>query len=179
MGKQQFTIDTLYETLKKYYQSYLIEFDNFKTVYAAQGGTVNDYAWAVFQHLIIEIAKSYHNGEMPEEDYYRKLRDTYWEMTLFQRRYENKKGNHTFQQYLLNDLLWNNAKETQLQLNAIVIPVRGCCEYCDSVDGITVPIDEAIKKQQVDANKCKHEYGCRITYGYLSVRDSNGRLITK
>ena len=170
MKKDQFTIDTLYDTYREFYQSYLMELENLKAVYAENGGSVNDFAWLVFQKILEALAKSFQNGKITDEYFYEKSRGVYGEMTLFQRRYENKKGNHTYKQFLLNDLLWNKAKSKKYRLNTIVISLKGCCEYCDTQDEKSVPIEEAIKKQPLDAIKCTNSYGCRACYGY-SIQD--------
>lgn len=167
MKKDYFTIDTLFDTYREYYQRYQMDFQDFKAVYEENGGSINDFAWFIFQKILEAIAKGFQNGALTIEDFYEQTRTTYWEMTSFQRRYENKKGNHTYKQFLLNDLVWNKAKLKEYKANAIVIcGSEYCCEYCNGQDEKTVPIDEAIKSQPLDSTKCKHHYGCRCCYGY-------------
>lgn len=136
---------------------------------------MKDFAWYIFQNILTAIAEAYSKGEITEEKYYSENKDIYWEMTLFQRRYENKKGNNTMKLVLHNDLLYNKCR-SELELNAVVIAVKGCCTYCDIQNGKTVPIDEAIKNPPMDCTKCTNKYGCRCTYAYQIRSNENSNF---
>ena len=52
-----------------------------------------------------------------------------------------------------------------------------CCEYCDSMNGNRIDLDEAIKKRYLASEKCTREWGCNCCYAYTAERDENGDLI--
>lgn len=171
MKNDDFTIDWLYLTLCKFYDKYQIKEQNFKKVYAEEKGSVKDFAWLTFQKILKAIADAFVNGSITEEKFYQEQKAVYWEMTLFQRRHENKKGNHTYKEVLSNDLKLNKIQNGKYELNAIVIcGSEYCCEYCNSFNELSVPLEEAIKNPPLDCNKCTHHYGCRCLYGYEMLK---------
>ena len=172
---KKYTIDWLYTTYKDFYDLYEIREDNFKTVYKGRGCSVFDFAWYGFNLILSKIAEAYQAGTITEEKFYRSMKEVYWEMTLFQRRHENKKGNHTHKQFLHNYLLWNkvyNIMHIDGELDAIIIS-NNCCEYCDTMHLLKNSLDKEIKLPLFDSNKCKHHYGCRAVYGFEIKDDDN------
>ena len=103
MKNEHFTIDEMYKTYKEFYDLFKMELDNIKVVYTEHGGTVRDFGWHIFNRLLVALAKNFQDGIIPDTFYYERLREVYFQMTLFQRRHEGKKGNHTYNQFLLND----------------------------------------------------------------------------
>lgn len=138
-------------------------------------GSVMDFAWAVFQKILTEVANAFQKGDITEEQFYRENKDIYFEMTFFQRRHENKKGNHVFQLALYNDLLYNKYR-TRLKLNVVIISGH-CCTFCNNLNNQQIPFEEALKEQYLGSNNCTRECGCNCTYAFRTLRDSNGKLI--
>lgn len=70
----------------------------------------------------------------------------------------------------------NQAKSAHLLMNAILI-TNGCCEECNKINGKIIPLQQAIKDKPLPYYKCSREPSCICCYGFISVKDENGRLI--
>lgn len=81
----------------------------------------------------------------------------------------------------------DSALSTNLNLNVILI-TKGCCNECDKLSDMTIPLDEYLKNPILPYNKCTRHtlpnppYSasfCICTLGFASLRDENGRLIER
>ncbi len=168
MVRQEFTIDSLYQTYEKLFITYQIDKANLEEVYQERGGSINDFAWYIFQKIIMELLKALNQGQIDSKYYFGHCKDVYLEMTFFQRKYEGKKGNHTFQLFLENDLRLHQVQHSEMPLDVIVIAAKDSCDYCKSQNGKISSLEEALKNPLIHASNCKHKvYGCRCLYGYI------------
>lgn len=172
---KKFTINTLFDTYSDFYKEYGITSENFKTVYAETGGSVNDFAWSTFQKILIAIANAFKNNELAEMEFYEKTYRVYGEMTGFQVRFENKKGSHTWIQQQLNYI-----KYCQLQfenLEGFEVFCVSCCKPCDADYQKKFTIPETIGHVNTIESRCCATYGGhRTTYFPIVPEDPNSLI---
>ena len=128
---------------------------------------IKDWVWSHFQDMVTELAKAHLQGKIATLQYIEDTKDVYWQMLILQRRFENKKANHVFNQILKFEILRFEEQNFEYKDKKFyIIPIsKNCCPYCDSLDGKFFPIEEAVINPPVDANKCTNELGCRTSYG--------------
>lgn len=55
-----------------------------------------------------------------------------------------------------------------------------CCDHCNSLDGRTIPMEDAIKNPDIlELDKCTREDGCNCWWSSVVMVDKNGRIIFK
>ncbi len=92
-------------------------------------------------------------------------------MVLFQRRHENKKANHIWNQVMQSDLMCYKAQsDNEENVQVEIDPFDGCCNYCLSFIDKFYSMKEVIDKPPHNSNKCTHEYGCRCFYLRKTIR---------
>lgn len=178
MAKQHRTLDWLIQTYLPFLQKFGMNEENIRGYFETwkkgkEPAYVTDYMWTIFNQLLVEVAKQVKD----KVSIYRLHADIYLQMSMFQRKYENKKGNHTLKQHFLNRL-----KHTEMESNLLMhvgIVSGHCCPFCDSLNNLSMSFKEALETQPLASSKCTREYGCNCTYTFKVLRDNNDRVIRK
>lgn len=130
-----------------------------------------DFLWSLFQFLIIETS----NNSKDEHEMYSRHEQIYYKMTSFRRKYENSKSNDILQ---LGFDSYLNSLEPIGNIRMKVQIISGhCCDYCNSLNGKRIDLEDAKKNRYLASEKCTREYGCNCCYGYSPELDENGNLI--
>lgn len=55
-----------------------------------------------------------------------------------------------------------------------------CCPVCDKLKDVIMPLEQALNEQLLPPPDCTRPYGgCICCYGFIGIRDDNGRLKKK
>ncbi len=137
-----------------------------------EGATPKDFLWYTFQSIINAIAEQ----AASEEQMYQLNYDTYFKMWQFLVSVEKRNANHITRLMYENQFRLWKAKGGVFKKEVVLI-MKGCCDYCDSLNGLRVSIDDAIKNIYLGSVNCTHKLGCNCTCSAENCRDENGRLI--
>jgi len=128
LRNKELTIDWLFKNYMPFLQKFQMEEENIRNHFEKwkqnRVPLIGDYLWFIFNFLLHEVVKQSNT----EIDIYKKHREIYYEMTQFQRLYENKPANHTYRLYLENDLRLKEL-ESNMLLNVTIISGH-CFSYC-------------------------------------------------
>jgi len=149
--------------VKSYYNSYIKEQPN---------GDKYNFLWALYQHLIIETSKL--DLTIYELNHAHSM--IYFHMATFRRTYEDVLANDIFQ--LALDCSVNSYEPVDgFKMAVSIITATDCCDYCNSMNGKRIDIEDMLLNKPYQAIICTNNRGCRTTFAYVPSRDKNGRLI--
>lgn len=179
MKKRPLTLDRFLKAFFPFLKKHGMEEDNIRIYFQTwlkthPGGSVNDFAWMIFNSLLFEIPKQI---STTDPNFYKYQEDVYFQMAVFERKYESKNGNQSWKLMLkakLNGYLFENECEC-----AIEILTSNDCEHSKQFEGkLFEPID-FLENPPVPNNKCSRSNGCLCFLICIPKRDKNGKLIMK
>jgi hypothetical protein len=85
-------------------------------------------------------------------------------------------GSHILKLKLHCDLVQANSSDYRVL--AMIIGSK-CCPECDMIDGMAIPIEEALLQQPLPHPICEKETGCVCCYVFVGERDMDNNLIMK
>lgn len=104
---------------------------------------------------------------------YQTLRPIYMEMWQF---LIQEKRTTTHIKKLIHRCDLEQAADTDFLVNVHIIGNK-CCPECDKYDQRTMPLSEALHEEPLPISTCVRANGCTCCYGFIGVRDENGRLV--
>jgi len=134
--------------------------------------SINNYFWYILQNIIAAIPVQVSS----EEQMYQLNYDTYFIMWEFLAYVESKNANHVKKLMHQNELKLWRLKQTNFKVEVVIIS-KGCCDYCESLNGKLISFEEALDKEYLASDKCSREKGCNCCYSVLNSIDENGELI--
>jgi hypothetical protein len=170
------------EWVVKYYLDFLMKFgidekELTKRYYEFHSAKIQlnnkDFIWYIFQNLLLENS----NIIKSETEFYRNLRDIYFQMVYFRRKHEKTKANEILQLAFEAELKINE-NESRLDLEVVIISGH-CCDYCDSLNNKKFTLKEVFDKKFLGSENCKNERGCNCCYALIAKQDENGFAIIK
>ncbi len=134
-----------------------------------------DFIWRIFNELVVIFPKYF----LPESrELYSILRDLYSEMGAFLID-TGCNRNHVHKKFFETQLKLLEIDSRDFGYEQDVEVIGGhCCEYCNKLDGLKLPIDEFIKLNPIPG-ACSNPNGCNCTYAMTARFDKRGRLIQK
>jgi hypothetical protein len=147
-------------------------FDTWKASHPV--GSVNDFAWMIFNTILHEIPKQIPTSH---PHFYKFQADTYFNMALFQRRFENKSGNHVW-----SDMLRCKVHEQTNNFHFLLcyeIVGDSQCSHSMQYDGKKYGYSEILEELRVFNKNCSREKGCICMVCAIGVRNKNGSLISR
>jgi len=146
------------------YQEWIIKFGETEKSKA-------DFVWSMFNR----IANSYAGKFKNELEMYTFMRGIYADMWQFLLK-EGRDSSHVKRLMHYCDL--KTAGDENYKVNAQIIGTK-CCPECDEIDGLVIPLDEAINKQILPFKGCTRKNGCICCYGFPYERDLENNLVRK
>jgi hypothetical protein len=130
----------------------------------------NDFIYSLFNGLIFKTGQIVRGKKL-----YQVLRPIYFEMWRFLL-YEEKPRSHVLKLMLYCDLIL--AEDENYKMRAQIIGSK-CCDECDKLDGLNMPIEDAIMNQPLPVPNCTKTTGCACCYGFSVERDLRGKPVPK
>ena len=128
----------------------------------------NDFIWRIFNRLVFEAPSK--DGNL-----YQNLRDVYGEMFGFLIK-EKKSASHILRQIHYCDLALHEERNYVIE---VVVHSSDCCPECNSIEGLKMTVEEALKKEIIPLRDCTRSKGCICFYGFRAKRDQNGTIVMK
>jgi len=130
-----------------------------------------DFLWSIFQQVENAILHTYKDSAL----LYQHLKDLYLTMWKF---LIDEKRNATHMQKLINYCDLKKADSADYKTLAQCIATH-CCSVCEEMDGLAIPVDQALSEQPLPNSACTRELGCICTYAIIAERDLEGNLLLK
>lgn len=137
-------------------------------------GSFNDFAWMIFNRILYEIPRQIPTSH---PNFYKYQSDTYFNMAIFQRQYENKTGNHVWSD-MLRCYVQEQEDKSDLLVNYVIVGTPQC-SHSMQYDGRQYGHAEILEELRVFNKNCSREKGCICRVCAVGVRDENGKLISR
>ena len=155
------------------FKEFNIDTNTLKTEFEKGSGSLNDFAWSMYNKFLIEIG-NFQDISDGKRNY--KLNRVYIEMLTFLRKFEKKKGNHILKQCFITET--RALSETDLVYTANIIAGDNC-EYALTLEDEEFEIDDDLINFPIDFNKCNREEGCNCGLDFQPKRNEKNELIHK
>lgn len=179
MKKRPLTLDRFLKAFFPYLKKHGMEEDNIKRYFQSwlkshPGGSVNDFAWMIFNTLLHELPKQIGSGH---PNFYHTQKEIYSQMVSFQWKFESKNANHLLQQMFKSEI--RHYETTFTFATGYEIIAHKDCPHAMKYDGKIYEANELLKEIPIANSGCVRSKGCGCSIACVTKRDKNDRPIPK
>jgi hypothetical protein len=165
MDKLSKDLDSMFSNYTEFLEKFDMNKSNITTVFfqwkMENEGGVKEFLWDIFEKVLYE-AQEIEN----EITSYKVQLIIYKEMCKYKVEVNADNGNEYYKKYLYCGLRLYQLYEQQ----TVRIVAERCCPQCNKLNGLEISIADALLRQPLPSDKCKHEFCCNCLYLSMTKR---------